>query len=132
VLELRKHGIVLVATFVRALALTTAGAALVVLGWPASIAGAVLMTLAALVALRAVWTWDRTKILITTDKLYLVSGLLRRRSAAVKLSALGRVEIEQTLAGRLLGYGTLTVGDLAVDHLPRPRELHNLIAQLAS
>jgi hypothetical protein len=34
------------------------------------------------------------------------------------------------LLGRLLGYGTLTVGELEVDFVPEPAELHELVAGL--
>ena len=88
------------------------------------------MAVAALIALRAVWRWDRTKLVLTSDQLYVVSGVLRRRSATVRLSNLGAIELEQTLPGRLLGYGTLIAGELEVDFVPEPGELHELVAGL--
>ena len=90
------------------------------------------MAVAALVALRAVWRWDRTKIVVTSDRLSVVTGVLRRSSASVGLSNLGALEIEQTLPGRLLGYGTLVAGDLEVDFVPEPGELQELIIELTS
>ena len=88
------------------------------------------MAVAALVALRAVWRWDRTKIVVTSDRLSIVTGVLRRRAASVRLSSLGALEIEQTLPGRLLGYGTLIAGDLEIDFVPEPAELQELITEL--
>jgi len=129
--ETRRHGIVLAGSLSKALVLAAAGGALVALGWPYSAGGVVVMAVAALVALRAVWRWDRTKLVVTSDQLYIVSGVLWRCSATVRLSTLGAVELEQTLPGRLLGYGTLVAGDLEVDYVPRPRELHDRI-QLAA
>ena len=128
--ETRRHGIVLAGSLSKALVLAAAGAALVALGWPYSAGGVIVMAVAALVALRAVWRWDRTKLVLTSDQLYVVSGVLGRRSATVRLSALGAVELEQTLPGRLFGYGTLTVGELEVDFVPEPAELHELVAGL--
>ena len=128
--EARRHGIVLAVTITRALALAAAGAVLVALGWPYSLAGAIVMAIAALLVLPAVWRWDRTKLVLTSEQLYIASGVLRRRTATVRLSTLGAVEVEQSLLGRLLGYGTLVVGELEVDYVPRPCELHDRI-QLA-
>ena len=128
--ETRRHGIVLAGSLSKALALAAAGVVLVTLGWPYSAAGVLVMTVAALVALRSVWRWDRTKLVLTSDQLYVVSGVLRRRSATVRLSNLGAIELEQTLPGRLLGYGTLIAGELEVDFVPEPGELHELVAGL--
>jgi hypothetical protein len=42
------------------------------------------------------------------------------------------VELEQTLAGQLLGYGTVIVGPLALDHIPKPKSVYHLVDRLAS
>ncbi len=131
-LETRRHGIVLGASLGKVLVLACVGAALLALAWPWSAGGVVAMAVAALVALRAVWRWDRTKIVVTSDRLSVVTGVLRRSSASVGLSNLGALEIEQTLPGRLLGYGTLVAGDLEVDFVPEPGELQELIIELTS
>ncbi|MGD0167047.1 MAG: PH domain-containing protein [Gaiellaceae bacterium] len=129
--EARRHGIVLAGTITRALVLAAAGAVLVALGWPYSLAGAIVMAIAALVALRAVWRWDRTKLVVTSEQLYVVSGVLGRSMASVHLSSLGAIELEQTLLGRLLGYGTVIAGELEIDFVPQPRELRDLVLELA-
>jgi membrane protein YdbS with pleckstrin-like domain len=124
----RRHGIVLVGSFLRAFALAVPGLFAVVLGWPATIAGAGLLLLAALVALRAVWRWERTHVVLTTEKLFVVHGTVRRRAAAVRLTRIGAVELEQSLLGRILGYGTIVAGDLEITHVPDPRRLLDQIA----
>jgi uncharacterized membrane protein YdbT with pleckstrin-like domain len=105
--------------------------ALLVLGWPFSIAGAALAMVAALLALLAVWRWHRTIVVVTTEKLFIVHGILHRRAAAVRLSRVGPVELEQTLLGRMLGYGTLSAGDLEIDFVPAPRHVYGLVSQLS-
>jgi Bacterial PH domain len=130
-LESRRHGIVLVRPLAWALVLALAGGAGVVEGWPFNVAGAAALGLAALVALRAVWRWDRTKLVVTTRKLAIVDGVLRRRTAAVALDSVEAVELEQSLAGRLLGYGTLVAGPLEVTCVPAPRELCQLVEELS-
>jgi uncharacterized membrane protein YdbT with pleckstrin-like domain len=107
------------------------GIGCMVIGWPASILGVLLQTLAAAVVLRAVWAWESTRVVLTTEKLFVVHGTLRRRTAAVRLSRLGAVEIEQGLIGRLLGYGTIVAGDLEITYVPEPRRIYGLVERLA-
>lgn len=129
--ETHRHGIVLFRAFVRSFALLGAGIALLALGWPVSAAGAALAAVAALLALFAVWRWHRTLVVVTTEKLFVVHGVVRRRAAAVRLSRVGSIEVEQTLLGRLLGYGTLCAGELEVDYVPAPRHVYLLVSQLS-
>ncbi len=130
-LETRLHGIVLGGSVVKALVLAGVGAALLAFGWPWSAGGVIAMALAALVALGAAWRWDRTKIVVTNDRLSIITGVLRRRAASVRLSSFGTLEIEQTVPGRIFRYGTLIAGDLEVDFVPDPDELQDLITGLA-
>jgi hypothetical protein len=127
-LDERCHGIVLVRSFLRAFAIAGPGLFALVLGWPATVVGAALLALAALVAVRAVWDWERTRVVLTTENLCLVTGTLRRHSAAVRLTRVGKIEIEQSLLGRVLGYGTIVAGDLEIAHVPKPRGLLERIA----
>jgi hypothetical protein len=126
-LETRQHGVVLARPFLRALAVAGVGAALVVVGmpaaWPLGVAGAVALGLGALTALRAVLRWDRTILVVTSRKLLVVHGVVRRRAAASALGPGGAVEVEQSLAGRLLGYGTVVAGELEVPYVPDPTRL---------
>jgi len=114
---------VLLGAFVRAVSLAVPGAFAVVVGWPATIAGAVLLLLAALLVVRSVWLWERTRVVLTTEKLFVVHGTLRRHAAAVRLARVSAVEVEQSLLGRLLDYGTIVAGDLEITHVPQPRRL---------
>jgi membrane protein YdbS with pleckstrin-like domain len=127
-LDTRPHGVVLARPLAKALVLAAAGGVLVTLGWPVSPVGALAVATAALVALGAVWRWERTRVVVTSDELRVVSGTLRRRSASVALSRVGPVEVEQGLAGRLFGYGTLVAGDLEVPHVARPRAVARLLS----
>ena len=127
-LDSRRHGIVLARPFAHAGALAVLGSTVLVAGWPASLAGPPLLGLGALVALRAVWRWERTRVVVTTDKLFVIHGTLRRRAAAVRLARVGAVEIEQSLLGRLLGYGTVSAGGLEIAYVPAPRDLARLVA----
>jgi uncharacterized membrane protein YdbT with pleckstrin-like domain len=131
-LDERRHAVVLAGPFTRALALAAVGIGCMAIGWPASIPGVLLQVVGAWIALQAVWNWERTRVVITTDKLFIVHGTLRRRAAAVRLARVGAVEIEQTLVGRVLGYGTIVAGDLEIDFVPGPRRIYGLVERLGS
>jgi membrane protein YdbS with pleckstrin-like domain len=131
-LESRRHGIVLARAFGRSFGLLACGSLLLVAGWPWSAGGAFLAATAAVLALVAVWRWERTAVVVTTQKLFVVHGILRRRAAAVRLARIGALEVEQTLLGRLLGYGTLVAGDLEIDYVPEPRRVYALVERLGA
>jgi uncharacterized membrane protein YdbT with pleckstrin-like domain len=76
------------------------------------------MGLAALLAVVAVLRWDRTHLAVTRSTLVVEHGLLSRRTASISLN--GTVfEVERTLLGRILGYGTVVAGELEMDYVPR-------------
>jgi uncharacterized membrane protein YdbT with pleckstrin-like domain len=131
-LEARRHGIVLARPLFWAIVLSGIGGVVSTTARPFSLAGAALIALGALVALRAVWKWERARVVVTTDRVVVVGGTWRRRASSVPLAGLGAVELEQTLAGQLLGYGTVVVGPLALEHVPKPKSLYRLVERLAA
>jgi len=132
-LDARRHGVVLARPLLRALVVAVLGAIGIAGGWPVSAAGVALLVVAAGIATVAVWRWDRTHVVLTTEKLFVVHGVLKRHAAAVRLAKVGTVEIEQSLSGRLLGYGTIVAGDLEIPCVAGPREVYGLVErQLAS
>jgi uncharacterized membrane protein YdbT with pleckstrin-like domain len=131
-LDARRHGIVLVRPLSRALAATVVGGALLALAWPLAVAGAVLMAVGALLSVRAVWAWERTRVVVTNEKVFLVHGTWRRHAKAVRLRAVEAVELDQSLPGQLLGYGTVVVGPLALDNVAEPKRVCQLVERLAS
>ena len=117
----------LVPALLRAFLLAGFGGFLFSLPSPAQVVGAALVVVAALLALRAVWRWERTHVVMTDDRLALVRGTVRRRTATVRLERVGAVEVDQSLLGRLLGYGTLIAGPLEITYVPQPRSLYGLV-----
>jgi uncharacterized membrane protein YdbT with pleckstrin-like domain len=118
-MEVHRHGIALARPFLRALALALAGAACFLAPWTAVAAvGAVLLALAAVIAVTGVLRWDRTHLSVTGSALVVEHGFLSRRSASISLN--GTVfEVERTLLGRILGYGTVVAGELEMEYVPR-------------
>ena len=130
--DARRHGVVLVRPLGRALVIALLGAVAFLGGWPVSAAGAALLWIAALGATVAVWRFDRTRVVLTGDKLFVVHGTLRRRAAAVRLEKIQTVEMEQSLLGRLLGYGTIVAGDLEISCVASPRDLQGFLSKSLS
>jgi hypothetical protein len=130
-LDARRHGVVLARPLAQAAVLASSGGMLLIQPWPLQLPGAALVALAALVCVRAVWRWERSHLLVTTERICVVDGTLRRRAAAVRLRALEKLELEQTLVGRLLGYGTLVAGSLEIEHVPQARSVYRLVERLS-
>jgi membrane protein YdbS with pleckstrin-like domain len=130
--ESRRHAIVLAGPLARSVTLGLAGFVCFVLGWPLMLAGPPAIATGAALGALAVWRWERTKVVVTTEKLYVVHGTLRRRAAAVRLARVSAIEIDQSLLGRLLGYGTLVAGELEIPYVPQPRRVYGLVSRLAS
>ena len=130
-LDARRHGVVLARPLGQALVLAGAGAFLLAQSWPLQLPGAALVVAGALLTLRAVWRWERARLVVTTEKLFVVDGTLHRRASAVRLRSVENLELEQTLPGRLLGYGTLVAGPLEIEHVPQARSVYRLVERLA-
>jgi hypothetical protein len=47
------------------------------------------------------------------------------------LRTLQTLEVEQSLPGRLLGYGTIVAGPVEFDHVPRAKRVYRMVEQLA-
>ena len=131
-LEARLHGAALARPLGEALALALLGTVLLVLPAPFLAAGVPLLVAAAVLAVRAVWGWDRTHLVLTTEKLVVMHGTIRRRTAAVRLAQVQTVEVEQSALGRLVGYGTLVAGDLEIPYVAEPRRVYGLVHRLAA
>lgn len=91
------HGIALAGPLLRAVALAVGGAALLVVGWPLSVGAPLALALAAVVALRGAWRWERTRVRVTPERLVISYGTIRRRTAWAPATA---VEVEQGQIGR--------------------------------
>jgi membrane protein YdbS with pleckstrin-like domain len=130
--ESRRHAVVLARPLGRGIALGVGGFVCFALGWPWMVAGPPLIALGALGAALSVWRWERTRLVVTTERLVVLHGTLRRRAAAVRLGKIATIEIEQSLPGRLLGYGTLIAGELEIAFVPEPRDVGTLVARLSA
>ena len=103
----------------RSLLLAAAGAACFFAPWTElALLGAALLAFAAVTAVVGVTRWDRTHLAVTRNAFVIEYGFLSRKKASISLN--GTVfEVERTLLGRILGYGTVVAGELEVDGVPR-------------
>jgi uncharacterized membrane protein YdbT with pleckstrin-like domain len=132
-LDARLHGAVLARPIARSSGLVILGMGTLLVPWPpTAVVGALLISAGAAFTLRAVWQWERTRLVVTTEKVYLLNGTLHRRARAVRLQAVEAVEVDQSLLGQLLGYGTVVVGPLSVGHIAHPSQVCRLVERLAS
>lgn len=129
--DVRRHGVVLLRPFAWAAALTIVGLFLLAMPWPVPVAAPFVIGVGAVSACAAVWRWDRTRFVVTTEKVFLVQGVARKRASAVRLRGLRSISLEQSLLGRLLGYGTLHAGPLEIEHVPYARRARDLVERLA-
>ncbi len=130
--ESRRHAVVLARPLARGLAFGAVGFVCFTIGWPVMLVAPVLIGLGGLGAGLSVWRWERTRVVVTTERLFVVHGTLRRRVAAVHVDSIGAIEVEQSLVGRLLGYGTLVAGELEIPFVPHPRRVGTLVARLGA
>jgi uncharacterized membrane protein YdbT with pleckstrin-like domain len=129
-----RHWIVLLRWIAGALALAVLGGLMIVLyGW-ASWAGASagawfgagLVTLAVLFALPAMLRYASEVYVVTDRRVLRVDGVFRKQALDSGLAKINDVHLTQSVAGRLLGYGTLeiiTASDVGInrfEYLPRP------------
>ena len=129
--DARRHGVSLARPLTGAVVLALSGGLLATREFPFQILGALLVIAGALIALRAVWRWERTHLVVTTEKVFVVDGTIRRRASAVRLRTVENLGLEQSLLGRLLGYGTLVAGPLHIEHVPEPKDVYLLVERLA-
>jgi uncharacterized membrane protein YdbT with pleckstrin-like domain len=102
-----------------------------------------LVVLAALVAGGLIWVnvWAKrasAEFAVTTKRVIVAVGAVRRRTLELMLDKVEAVAVEQTLAGRIFDFGTVTITGSggtreSFDHLAAPLEFRRQVqAQLAA
>lgn len=97
------------------------------------IAGSAVAAVSALVALRKVWRWSVTRYAITTHRLMIIKGLMRRTAdVSLLLDGMGNRWVSQSSLGAWLGYGSFHVDYVGgfrhrLMHLPNPERFQNIV-----
>lgn len=81
--------------------------------------------------------WSVNFIVITSERLLLISGVFTRKVTGIPLTRITDISFERRFAGRLLGYGKLMVESPdkiqaleSIDYIPYPEQLYLEIYQL--
>lgn len=73
-------------------------------------------------------TWLVQYIVVTTERMLFVTGLISRKVESVPRSSLINLTLDRSSQGRRLGYGTFTVGygaeRVVIDYIPYPEQLY--------
>jgi uncharacterized membrane protein YdbT with pleckstrin-like domain len=88
------------------------------LGWLMRILGLVIVAFGALHLLGAWLTRVTTELAVTNRKVIGKWGLISRRTIEQRLEKIDSIEVEQTILGRILGYGTVEVRGSGVSMTP--------------
>jgi membrane protein YdbS with pleckstrin-like domain len=100
----------------------------------AALVAAAITAVAVVRAGRAVFRWDRTLMAVTPVQVVMLAGGVRLQAESVPLRSVSRLGVRQGPLQRILGYGTLLLGDgrsrRAVKFVPRPAEVSRLITRV--
>lgn len=120
VYETRLHWIVLLVPFLLALLFALTGAALLVLYARATdtksataestmVAGIILLVIALIFVVRGIVVRNATEMTVTNKRVFVKVGLAARRTIELLLSRVESIGVEESVMGRMLGYGTVIV-----------------------
>jgi uncharacterized membrane protein YdbT with pleckstrin-like domain len=118
--ETRLHWIVLLVPVLLSLLFDLTGAGLLVLyaestgGKTAAsegtmIAGAILLLVGSVFLVRGVLLRNATEMTVTNKRVFVKMGLAARRTVELLLSRVESIGVEESMMGRMLGYGTVIV-----------------------
>jgi uncharacterized membrane protein YdbT with pleckstrin-like domain len=120
VYETRLHWIILVAPVVLALLFALTGVGMFVLSaratgdhaaahQPTMILGAIFLGIALLALLRGILVRNATEMTVTNRRVFIKVGMAARRTVELLLSRVESIGVEESVIGRMLGYGTVIV-----------------------
>jgi membrane protein YdbS with pleckstrin-like domain len=138
----RPHAAAIARPLALAVVAVLLGAAAVYASWSSDLTGAPIAALIAAAitavavvrAAREVFRWDRSLLAVTPIQILMLAGGMTLRAESVPLRSLSRLGVRQGPLQRLLGYGTLLLGDgrtrRVVDFVPKPAEVSRLITRV--
>ncbi|WP_121744287.1 PH domain-containing protein [Natronorubrum halophilum] len=115
---------------------------LVLVGWTVTdgaglltIVGVLLAVAGAVLVLARYLVWTNTRYVITTTELYKKHGVVSRDVTQFRLDRVQNTSLSQTVPGRALGYGDLTVytagsgePELTFERVPSPERVSSLLS----
>ncbi len=151
VFQTRQHPFVILWEVLKLAAILAAGAVLVwgslTVGWLANIVGVVVLWAAVALMVvavgRGLWVilgWHSEHLVISTEKVVFVTGILNRHVHSTPLVKIDELSVSQPFLGRVFGYGTLVVENASDDghqtlyglgYIPDPSEVYRVITDSA-
>ena len=64
--------------------------------------------------------YKTTELAITSKRLIIKTGFIRRNTMEINLNKVESIQVEQAIFGRLFNFGTLTIGGTGTTHAPIP------------
>jgi membrane protein YdbS with pleckstrin-like domain len=101
--------------------------------WVASLALILIFGLLTLIfAIHAWWQSFTTEIAVTTSRVIYKTGFLQRHTAEMNMDKVESVDVDQSLLGRILDYGTVDIRGTGasieqLEHIAHPLQLRNAI-----
>lgn len=95
--------------FARAALVLIAGAAVLITFHAAPLAGAAVLVVGALMLIPPFIAYQTTELGVTNKRMIVKVGFVRRRTLELLLRQVEALSVDQTLGGRMLGYGTITL-----------------------
>jgi uncharacterized membrane protein YdbT with pleckstrin-like domain len=126
--------------YLKALLIAAVGVALLLYGQPeatkgaraAAYAGWVLLAVAVVIFLAAWFHRQMTELSVTNHRVIYKSGFIRRHTVEMNMDKVETVNVDQSIWGRILGYGTIHVmgtgqGIEGLRRIARPIDVRNAI-----
>lgn len=104
---------------------------------PAQLAVWILTALLIARLIQAVLNWMVYYVVLTKDRLLVLSGFFNRTVVVIRLTDLENMTFERSSTGRITGHGSLTIGpggapQTVVDYVPYPEQLYLEIRRIIS
>jgi uncharacterized membrane protein YdbT with pleckstrin-like domain len=118
--QTRLHWVVMIAPCIAAVVVGAVGIGLLIGAVPTmseqgsnsgtlTAVGVLLLVVAAVVVAVAFWRRSKTEMAVTDRRVLVKVGILARRSVEIMLSKIESITVDQSLAGRIFGFGTIVV-----------------------
>jgi uncharacterized membrane protein YdbT with pleckstrin-like domain len=95
--------------FARAALVLIGGAAVLITFHAVPLAGAAVLVVGALMLIPPFIAYQTTEFGVTNKRMIVKVGFVRRRTLELLLRQVEALSVDQTLGGRMLGYGTITL-----------------------
>jgi len=136
------HWIVMIGALIVSLAMDAGGIFLIYYGVSTktntnsfnnyTIAGIAVLVLSAIILLQGIIRKNSTEVAVTNKRVLIKTGLASRRSIEVLLTKVESIGVEESMSGRMLGYGTVIVRGTGgtnetFDRISHPDELRRQV-----